>query len=75
MLSALRRCAAVHTEVLQVYDNCEQFRPLCSNARECLQVVRNACGMAVIDDYHDLGKYNIKTLCADEEAAAAAPAK
>lgn len=37
-----------------------------------VQVVRNACGMAVIDDYHDLGKYNIKTLCADEEDAAEA---
>jgi hypothetical protein len=33
-----------------------------------MQVIRNSCGLAILDDYHDLGKYNIKTLCSDEAA-------
>jgi hypothetical protein len=33
-----------------------------------MQVVRNACGMAILDDYHDLGKYNIKTVAGDVPA-------
>jgi hypothetical protein len=32
-----------------------------------VQVLRNACGMAVLEDYHRLGKYNIKTVTAEEE--------
>jgi hypothetical protein len=35
-----------------------------------VQVVRNACGMAVLHDYLELGKYNIKTVTADPEADA-----
>lgn len=27
-----------------------------------IQVVRNACGVAVVTDYHDLCRYNIKTI-------------
>ena len=37
-----------------------------------LQVVKNACGLAVLKDYHALGKYNIKTVTADEEQGQAA---
>ena len=41
-----------------------------------LQVVRNACGLAVLEDYHQLGKYNIKTVCAaDDSPVAAADSK
>lgn len=29
--------------------------------------MRNSCGVAVLDDYDELKKYNIKTLCQDPE--------
>lgn len=32
-----------------------------------MQVMRNSCGVAVLDDYDELKKYNIKTLCQDPE--------
>lgn len=40
-----------------------------------VQVMRNSCGVAVLDDYEDLRKYNIKTLCQDPEETAAGAAK
>jgi hypothetical protein len=35
--------------------------------RLAAQVVRNACGLGILDDYHEFAKYNIKTLCNDDE--------
>ena len=33
--------------------------------------MRNSCGVAILEDYEDLKKYNIKTLCQDPEEAKA----
>ena len=33
-----------------------------------MQVVRNACGIAIVDDYHELAKYNVKEVCKEKEA-------
>ena len=47
-----------------------------------MQIVRNACGVAVINDYHELHRCNIRSICEPppktgtlpaEKAAAAAP--
>lgn len=44
---------------------------ICSTCRDscaCMQVVRNAVGIAIVDDYHELGKYNVKEVCKEKEA-------
>eukprot|EP00892_Ulva_mutabilis_P004902 jgi/Ulvmu1/2784/UM140_0014.1 len=40
-----------------------------------LQVLRNSCGVAVLKDYDELKKYNIKTLCLDPQEGKAAEDK
>lgn len=32
-----------------------------------MQVVRNACGIAVVDDYHEMARYNVKEVCKEKE--------
>jgi hypothetical protein len=32
-----------------------------------MQVVRNACGIAIVDEYHELARYNVKEVCKEKD--------
>lgn len=63
-------------QLLQVYHTLVMFQSVLAlqvqsigdYVLHVMQVVRNAVGMAVLSNYSALGKYNIKTVTADQDA-------